>query len=332
MKTCVRCVLPETFPGVRFDDSGVCNFCRQAPSRERLAEQRGKIRAEFEATIGEIKGSSAYDCLMSWSGGKDSTYTLGLLVRQYGLRVLAFTFDNGFVSETTFGNMRRAADALGVDHTVVKPSFGLLRRIFVSSLDDGLYPKRALGRASAICTSCMGLAKAAALRLAVEKDIPLVAFGWSPGQIPLASAFYKTEPAMVRAMMEATLRPLHAIAGDAVRPYFLEDAHFAKGRFPYFASPLAFFEYDEERILGRIAALGWRRPTDTDPNSTNCLLNALGNAVHKERLSFHPYAAELSGLVREGRLSREEGLARLDAPESPAVLQLVKERLGLDRV
>lgn len=225
--------------------------------------------------------------------------------------------------------MRRTAEALDVDHVVVKPAFGLLRRIFVASLDDGLYPKRALGRASSICTSCMSLAKSSALRLAIEKEIPFVAFGWSPGQIPPTSAFYRTTPAMVRATMGASFRVLEEIAGDAVRPYFPEEVHFATGRFPYFASPLAFLEYDEEIILAEITKLGWRRPLDTDPNSSNCLLNTLGNAVHKEHHNLHPYAAELAALVREGRLTREEGLARLREPESAAVLRLVTERLGL---
>lgn len=34
---------------------------------------------------------------MAYSGGKDSTYTLMVLVRHYRLRVLALTFDSGFM-------------------------------------------------------------------------------------------------------------------------------------------------------------------------------------------------------------------------------------------
>lgn len=296
----------------------------------RLVELRAKLLKEFESVVDTLRGDGAYGCLMSWSGGKDSTYTLNLLRKRYGLRVLAFTFDNGFVSEAAYQNMRRVADALAVDHIIVKPSFDLLRQVFVSSIDDGLYPRRALGRASSICTSCMGLAKSAGLRLAIEKRIPLVVFGWSPGQIPLSSSFYRTSIRMARAMMQASLNPLLSIAGDAIRPYFLEDIHFSYGHFPYFASPLAFFEYDEDDILAMISELGWRRPSDTDPNSTNCLLNTFGNAIHKRRLGFHPYAAELAVLVREGRLNRDEALFRLNTSESPEVLHMVKERLGLE--
>ncbi len=26
-KRCTRCILPETFPGIEFNDQGVCNYC-----------------------------------------------------------------------------------------------------------------------------------------------------------------------------------------------------------------------------------------------------------------------------------------------------------------
>ena len=27
MKRCKKCVLPETFPGIEFDENGECNYC-----------------------------------------------------------------------------------------------------------------------------------------------------------------------------------------------------------------------------------------------------------------------------------------------------------------
>jgi len=27
MRRCTRCILPETFPGIEFDEDGVCNYC-----------------------------------------------------------------------------------------------------------------------------------------------------------------------------------------------------------------------------------------------------------------------------------------------------------------
>ena len=28
LRRCRRCLLPETFPGIDFDEDGVCNYCR----------------------------------------------------------------------------------------------------------------------------------------------------------------------------------------------------------------------------------------------------------------------------------------------------------------
>ena len=32
LKICSRCILPETFPGIKFDEAGACNHCRQEES------------------------------------------------------------------------------------------------------------------------------------------------------------------------------------------------------------------------------------------------------------------------------------------------------------
>ncbi len=328
LKRCVRCILPETFPGIRFNAEGLCQYCLNFSGKERLAKRKRKLKGKFEQLLRSYRGP--YEGLMSWSGGKDSTYTLALLKERYGLHVLAFSFDHGFVSEGARQNMRRVADNLGVDLLIFKPRLDFIRRVFVGSMNGHLYSRKALERASAICNSCMGLVKFIALKLAVEKGIPFVFFGWSPGQVPLSSAIFKTNPPMIKAMMEATAHPLHQIVGDEWRPYFLAEQDFAAAsRFPYYISPLAFLDYDEGEIFARIKRLGWEKPDDTDPNSTNCLMNAFANVVHQEQMGYHPYVLELANLVREGMFSREEALARINAPPNPTIIQRVKEQLGL---
>jgi tRNA(Ile)-lysidine synthase TilS/MesJ len=331
MKYCTRCVLPETFPGIQFDSEGVCQYCREMPDPEKRAAQRARLRARFEALVEEVRPRPGYHCLMAWSGGKDSTYTLWLLREQYGLRVLAFTLDNGFTSPMALKNVRVVAENLGVDHVIVKPRFDLLRRIFVESArQDGLYPRRALERASSICNSCMGIAKGIGLRLALEREIPLLVYGWSPGQIPLASALFRFTRPMLRTFLQTAMLPLETVAGDQIAPYFPSDEMVLRAAdLPYSVAPLAFLDYNEEAARVSLRALGWEPPTDTDPNSTNCLLNAFANQVHLEQMGYHPYAMELAGLVREGYMSREEALARLEVPPAPEVVAAVRVKLGL---
>jgi len=333
MKLCSRCVLPDTVPGSDFDEQGICRFCRMLPTQEERRARKDRLQARFEDLVRQVSRRQGYHCLVAWSGGKDSTYTLWLLKEKYRLRVLAFSLDNGFASTATHKNLRTVAESLGVDHVSVKPRFDLLRQVFVASMQPGLYPPRALLRASGICNSCMALAKGIALRIAIPQGIPMLAFGWSPGQVPPAASFFRTNPKMLRAMIQAAVSPLEGVADGEIRTYFPQEAEIEKAQeFPYQVSPLAFLDYNEELIHRRLRMLGWERPRDTDPNSSNCLLNSFANVVHVEQMGYHPYAMELSALVREGVISREAAIARLEDLAAPQVLAAVEAKLGVRAV
>jgi tRNA(Ile)-lysidine synthase TilS/MesJ len=227
--------------------------------------------------------------------------------------------------------MRIVAESLGVDHVIVKPSFDVLRQIFVASTEPDMYSPRALERASGICNSCMALAKGIALRIALERDISILAYGWSPGQIPLASTIFRMNPRMLRLMVQAAKAPLQSVVGSAAKMYFPQESQFEQIKAPlYNVSPIAFVDYTEQAALKHIQQLGWKRPEDTDPNSSNCLLNSFANKVHLEQMGYHPYAMELSGLVREGYMSREEALAKVATPGSQDMIESVERRLGID--
>ncbi len=325
-RVCARCVLPETFPGISFDAEGVCNYCLEAAPASEYENKKREYRARFEKLIEENKSPGGYDILMCYSGGKDSTYTLSLLKEKYGLNILAFTLDNGFVSPMTIDNIRAVVEKLGVDHIYFKPSFATLSRIFKRCAEQSIFPSKCIERASDICTACMAIVKYAALRQAVEKSIPMVGFGWSPGQAPLASSVMKNNPRMVRLTMRTLFDPLYRVAGEAVLPFFLEERHFS-GDLPYFVHPLAFLDYDEDTIYGTISRLGWHRPRGLDANSTNCLLNSLANIVHRERHGFNPYSFEMANLVRAGCVSREVALNKLNEAEDPATVQAVQRKL-----
>jgi len=332
MKRCSRCVLPETFPGIEFDGDGVCNICRSFKGRDRLEESKDKYRLRFEEILQDRRRTGGYDCLMAYSGGKDSTFTLKVLRERYECSILALTFDNGFISPAAFENIRRTVEALGVDLIIYKPRFELARKIFLKATESDMYSKKTLERASTICTSCMGMIKFIALRMAIEGGIPFITYGWSPGQAPIEASIFMNNPKMIRSMQKVLLEPMREAAGPEIENYFLTDEHFSmESRFPYSISPLAFLDYDESRILEEIGGLGWRAPEDTDPNSNNCLLNSFGINIHLKKFRFHPYAYELAKLVREGYMERAEAIDRLEKEEDLDMVEKVHERLKSGR-
>lgn len=330
MRICSNCVLPETFPTIEFDHDGVCNYCRSFKGEAHEEELKKEYREKFEKLVKDHKGHGDYDVLMAYSGGKDSTYTLDVFKNHFHLRVLALTFDHGFVSPYAMKNMRTVTEHLGIDHVIFKPNFDVMKKVFNVSVNNNLYSRKTLERASTICTSCMSFVKFISLKITLEKEIPFIGYGWSPGQAPVQSSVMKTSASFIRATQKAIFEPLYENVGDAIRPYFLTAEHFElSDKFPYNIHPLAFLPYDEEKIYNQIKGLGWEPPKDTDPNSTNCLMNAFANQIHQEKFGFHPYAFELAGLVRMGILSREEGLKRLSEPGNEEIITQVKQKLGI---
>lgn len=330
MKRCKNCVLPETFPGIRFNSDGICNFCLNFKGEANLREKRLRYRKKFEKLIKKYKGRGTYDVLMSYSGGKDSTYVLSILRESYKLNVLAVTFDNGFLPDQTFNNIQIVAEKLGFDHIFLKPRFDIIKKIFMECSKKNIYSQKILTRASTICTSCIAIVKFSSLRMALEKSIPFIVFGWSPGQIPIPSSIMKNNPQLIKMMQRTVFEPLYNLVGNKIEPYFLGEKHF-KGsyHFPYNVSPLSFLDYDEKKIFKKVFQLGWKVPKDVDAHSTNCLLNSFSNIVHKDQHNFHPYVFELAKLVREGHLDRSIALRKLNQPESPETVDLVKKKLGL---
>jgi tRNA(Ile)-lysidine synthase TilS/MesJ len=159
LSRCTQCILPETFPGISFDEEGVCNHCRKYKGRSATEAQMRKFEQKFVDLLKEKQDKSTYDVLVAYSGGKDSTYTVDVFVNRYKLRVLALTFDNSFISPRAEENIRAVCGVLGADLLVVRPDPNMLRKIFATAANKELYSAKTLERASTICTSCIGIIK-----------------------------------------------------------------------------------------------------------------------------------------------------------------------------
>jgi tRNA(Ile)-lysidine synthase TilS/MesJ len=330
-KICRTCVLDSNYPGISFDENGICIHCTKHRKRSAINHaERTRRESRFVDLIEKNKGLASYDGLVAYSGGKDSTYLLDLLINTYKLRVLAFTFDNWYQSPRSSRNILAVTKSLNVDHINIRPRFETFKKIIQAAVAGDFFSDKALERASAVCTVCLSLIRHTALRLAIEMRIPFVFFGLSPGQSPISSAVFKTNPSLVHKMQSVILAPLLERIGDAVRPYFLDDLLLSRGEnFPYIVNPLAFCSYNEEEILRRANRLGWEKPGDTDANSTNCLLNSLANEMHFSRFGINPYAYEIAELVRGGVLRREEALARLNHRPDKELISKLKAELGI---
>ena len=318
MKRCTRCVMPESFPGIAFDAEGVCSLCAGFGDRGGSAPSLARLREKFAGMIDAARaGGSRYHAVVAFSGGKDSTFLIHWLKERYALEILAFTFDNGFMSDASFENMRSVLNALNVDHEVARPRRDVMKQIFRHSATSDIYPDHLTRYGSAVCISCIRMVLNLSLRIAIEKQIPLVMLGNSPGQLLQSeNEIIFQDNKIPYELRRRLFGPLAERAGEEVWHYLMLDREaYGTKPFPHTVNPYPLIGYDEREIYRTIKALGWRKPEDVDPNSTNCRLNALGIARHRERHGFHPYDYEMSMLVRLGQIDRDEALARLEDPE-----------------
>ena len=63
---------------------------------------------------------SKYDCIVMLSGGRDSSYVLLKVVKDYGMKVLAVNYENPFTHPQAKKNITNAVTALGVDLVFIK--------------------------------------------------------------------------------------------------------------------------------------------------------------------------------------------------------------------
>jgi hypothetical protein len=113
-RRCTRCILPETMPFIRFDGDGVCNYCQHYRRRN-----QPRPVEELERLVAPYRRSGERDCIVPFSGGRDSCHSLHLIVRELGMRPITYTYDWGMVTDLGRRNISRMCAALGVENIII---------------------------------------------------------------------------------------------------------------------------------------------------------------------------------------------------------------------
>jgi N-acetyl sugar amidotransferase len=166
MKRCSKCFLPETQETIVFDSLGSCNICAgQTIKNESLDwEKKGY---DLRALVEEHRGKYDYDCIVPFSGGKDSTWTLYYLVKEFGLKPLVVRFDHGFMRPNLEENVKNTQRELGVDIMTFTPNWHVVRRLMLQSfLEKGDF-----------CWHCHTGIFSYPMWIALEKKVPLIIWG-----------------------------------------------------------------------------------------------------------------------------------------------------------
>jgi N-acetyl sugar amidotransferase len=132
LKRCARCLCDTSISSIKFDTDGICNFCQ---SHDRLASEYADPnlnQIKFEELLAKVKANGknkAYDCIVGVSGGTDSSYLLYYAKEILNLRPLAVHFDNGWNSDQAVTNIKKITDKLKIDLETVVANWVEFREI-----------------------------------------------------------------------------------------------------------------------------------------------------------------------------------------------------------
>lgn len=134
LKRCTKCLLPETMPFIKFDNEGVCNYCKNYKPRNnpKPKEELFKLVEPYRRKGNEL------DCIVPFSGGRDSCYGLHLIVNELKMKPVTYTYDWGMVTDLGRRNISRVCAELGVENIIVAADISKKRKNIRMNLEAWL--------------------------------------------------------------------------------------------------------------------------------------------------------------------------------------------------
>ncbi len=171
MKKCY-CGLPETYETIVIpEDNSGCNICKKKVQKSNIDYSiRLKKLKEFLKKTRNNK--MLYDCVIPFSGGKDSTFQLYYIVNELKLKPLVVQFNHGFFRENLNNNNEKTLKKLGVDFISFTPNWKLVKKLMRVSFE----------RKGDFCWHCHTGISTVPLVLAEKFDIDLIFFGEEPNE------------------------------------------------------------------------------------------------------------------------------------------------------
>ena len=180
-KRCSICTLNEHCVSII---DHVCEICRKNQRSPVLTENAASSTPETEQQLDDLlinaqgKGRKLYDVLFLFSGGKDSSFILNRLRRNYKqLRILALTVDNGFRSLVGKQNAEKICEYLNIDHLEIRP-YQIFRKLYRYGFEH-------LSYRGFVCTDFWEgeLFQDIGRNLAAQMEIPILMLGYTPEQL-----------------------------------------------------------------------------------------------------------------------------------------------------
>lgn len=129
LRRCAKCLLPESMPYISFNSEGVCNYCLHYKPRN-----KPRPKEELFELVKPYRRTKGNDCIVPFSGGRDSCYGLHLIVNELKMKPVTYTYDWGMVTDLGRRNISRMCAELGVENIIVADDITRKREYIAKNL------------------------------------------------------------------------------------------------------------------------------------------------------------------------------------------------------
>jgi len=134
IKRCTKCILPETMPYIKFDADGICNYCHnyKIKNKPKPKEELLKLVEPYRRAGKEL------DCIVPFSGGRDSCYGLHLIIKELEMKPVTYTYDWGMVTDLGRRNISQMCGDMGVENIIIAADISEKRKNIKMNLEAWL--------------------------------------------------------------------------------------------------------------------------------------------------------------------------------------------------
>ena len=342
IKRCTKCVLPETMPFISFDSDGVCNYCRNYKLRNvpRPKEELFDLVMPYRKKVGN-------DCIVPFSGGRDSCYSLHLIVNELKMKPVTYTYDWGMVTDLGRRNISRMCSELGVENIIVADDITKKRRYIELNLRAWLKSPN-LGMISILTAGDKHFFRHVET-IKEQTGISLNLWGINPLEVTHFKAGFLGIPpdfeekrvyshgalkqmryqylrlnAMLKSLGYFNTSLWDTLSGEYYRSFTKKSDYF---------HVFDYWRWDEEIIDKVLAQYDWEKAPDT--NTTWRIGDgtaAFYNYIYYTVAGFTEHDTFRSNQIREGQMTREKALELVEDENRPRYqnIRWYLDAVGLD--
>lgn len=327
LKRCARCILPETMPYIRFDAQGVCNYCHSYKQRN-----QPKDKQKLHELVEPYRRKEGYDCIVPFSGGRDSCFALHLIVNELKLKPITYTYDWGMVTDVGRRNIALMCGAFGVENIVVADDIERKRKNIAMNFAAWLKNPH-LGMLNILTAGDKHFFRYVN-KVKEDTGISLNLWGVNPLEVThFKTGFLGIEPDFERQRVYASGKMGQLrYQGKRLQQMLKSPGYFNSSLWDtwsgeYYRSAAKktdyfhvfdYWQWSEQEINGLLSEYDWELAADT-PTTWRIGDGTAGiyNYIYYTLAGFTEHDTFRSNQVREGELTREEALKLVELENAP---------------